>query len=220
MEEDKKNPELFLRVFAVLGGLLLITVLVIIKSQVENFNWLWFISIIVVILIIAIGMFFSFKVKELLSKVKKKDEEEKHPDPITDEQAIELFKKKLVSPSFADYYVGHEWQKPISVGADGKQIVLVVKLSQTPYCKNPNQFMAINLNYPTKFPIYYNVQEKLNIAEIMRDVNKMAVNPIDEPATEERIERDLKDGKETVYKKRTPHKKTLKEEKPKVEDLE
>ena len=215
-----RNKERMLKIIGVIVSAIIITILIIVKLNVEEFPLFWFIGGFVLIFIFFFLMFFGFGIYRKMqeSKEKLKEKEEKTPSSITIEQAYEIIKKDLQSPNYADYFVGVDYQIPIVVGKTGNQTVLSIKLSQTPYCKAPYQFYLINLNYPTTLKAYI-TQYKLNTSEISRVAHRLAINPEDTPDVEKRVETDLSTGKQIVYEKRSNKKKEENKKEDKKPDL-
>jgi len=181
-KQEKRDVERLLKIFSIIFGIFALVILIVIKTQIEEFSLIWVIGIGVLIIVICVVMYFAFWLHRAWQKVKEGKKEDELPSPITLEQAAELIEKELKNPKYADYVVGWKQHQVYVVGKTKKQQVLLVQLEETPYNDIAFQFFIINLHYPNTLWSYV-TQEKYNSGELLRRINAMTTDPSEEPDT-------------------------------------
>ena len=206
VEKPKQPKSRYGKMFFRILGLAIIVIgfiiLVAIKRAYPEFSIWLVLTIGLGILLLGAGLWFGMNIKDLFSKRDLVKDDEKVPPPISYEEAIEVLKQRLLSPEYANYVRGFLQHRIYNVGKTSKQRVLLIQVDGFIYPEDGNfWFLFINLNYPDMWDNSF--QEKYNPSELLRIVNSLASDPEDEPDIEKRTELDLKEGKQTIYEKRT-----------------
>lgn len=157
--------------------------------------------------------------KKIYEGMKKKDDVEKIPDPISVDEVFKIIKNTIQGTKEKDYKDGLFRNgrrifetRPYHIS---KNLIYAMKVDLSDKIKFSNGYTSeiwviVNATYPKIKPAVLpgNITE-YRLKEI---VNSISSNPKDEPDEEKRTETDLLTGKQIIYKKKS-HRKRKKPEK-------
>lgn len=179
---DKKN---LLKILGPTFSIIMMFVLIIIKSQNEDFPLVGLIMSFVALFIFFVGTWKGSEIYEKLNELNKKDKKDntKIPEAITIEQAKTFIEKKLLGLQYSDHVRGWQEHQVHVVGKTSKQNILVVRLERTLYSKFDFQYFFINLHFPEKLWSFKEREEEISERKLVEIYRKMATDPNDEPDT-------------------------------------
>lgn len=205
IETKQEKNRGFARAISILFSVgIIITLILIKKSNPEFPIWIVF-AVSGFLLIVVLITFFWLNISRKLKLFKQeKESEDKIPIAKTIIELKEIIKNLIEDENS---YMNHirSWGKLTSQDI-GKNLIynFEIELEYPDNKLGKHILFIINANYPTRFDILSQTEEKREITKL---TNKKSTNPEEDPDSEKRTELDLSTGKQTIYERKTKKRK-------------